>query len=100
MRIFIDTETQNGVSVSNSPAIGASAPSAVDGGSAPASMDSTAAAVASPIGGVLTINGGSPSADLVAAVTAASGATTAGPMGAFQPMGASQPINGGPAPRQ
>ncbi len=87
MRIVIDTETRDGMSVVNTaPAISTSAAASIDGGSGPGSPDgATAAAVSS--NSILTIDAGQPSANLVAAIAAAGGGTSA-----------SQAIDAGPAP--
>ena len=87
MRIVIDTETRDGMSVVNTaPAINTSAAASIDGGSGPGSPDgATAGAVSS--NSILTIDAGQPSADLVAAIAAAGGGTST-----------SQAIDAGPAP--
>jgi hypothetical protein len=87
MRIIIDTEAQHGISVVNPDATtSATATAAINGGSAPASFDGSGTAPSSD--SILTIDAGTPSAGLVAAITALSDAKSA-----------QQPIDAGPAPR-
>ncbi|GEM_PF-5916679 len=89
MRIIIDTDTRDGVSVVNTGSIintNTSPPSSMDGGGAPGSAEGATAAASSP-GGILTLDAGQPSASLVAAIAAAGGA-----------IGAFEPLNAGPAP--
>lgn len=86
MRITIDTEAHDAVPVVNSTSSETSASAFLEGGGAPAAMQAEAGATA-PGNSAAAISAGPPSADLVAAILAAS-----------PTMSALQGTDGGAAP--